>query len=440
MFLPLSRLLAEGREDDHVIALRTNQVITFAKLRADVRDMVRKLPKARKVVLAAQDSYIFAVGLLALLHSGRTIILPQNQRPKTLEALHGEDYGMLIDGVGQGTNSQPDRFDPLDPTKCEIVMYTSGSTGHPKEVRKTLKQLETEVYALESLWGSALTRATTLSTVTHQHIYGILFKILWPLSASRPFVVESFEFWEQMFPWLERETCILSSPAHLTRYPDQFSAHATPVMVFSSGGPLPFMAAQESRQRLCSLPVEVYGSTETGGIAHRQQVSEDEPWTRFNPVEVMAVNGVLQVRSPYLHSGGWCPMNDFVQFLGDGRFRLRGRNDRVVKIEGKRVSLPEVEMCLTAHEWINDVSVLMLDGKRAVLGCVVVLNDAGEALRDKVGDFRFGQRLRQDLGLKFETAGLPRQWRFVKQIPQNAQGKRTLAGLRALFGGEVIDG
>ncbi|WP_424986935.1 AMP-binding protein [Microbulbifer sp. S227A] len=439
MFLPLSSLLAQGRDKAHTVALRAGRDITFAELRADVREAMRRLPPEPRVVLAAQDSYVFAVGLLALLHAGKTICLPQNQRPKTLEPLRRQGYGMLIDGVGQAPQCHPEPFTRLDPGACDIVMFTSGSTGEPKEIRKTLAQLQTEVAALDAVWGAALSGATVLATVTHQHIYGMLFKILWPLGAGRPFVVDSFEYWEQLLPWLDGKTCVLSSPAHLTRYPDTFKAPCPPAMVFSSGGPLPFGAAQDCLHRLGTLPVEVFGSTETGGIAHRSQATEDQPWTRFDPVEVAAVDDILHVRSPYLTGDGWYPMNDMVQFQPDGRFLLRGRNDRVAKIEGKRVSLPEVETCLTAHEWIDDAAVLVLDGRRRALGGVLVLNDAGQRHRQLLGDFRFGQRLRRDLGQRFESAALPRQWRVVQRMPQTAQGKRILADLTALFAHEAAD-
>ena len=40
---------------------------------------------------------------------------------------------------------------------------------------------------------------------------------------------------------------------------------------------------------------------------------------------------------------GWREQADKITLLADGRFRLEGRIDRVVKIEGKRVSLERLE-------------------------------------------------------------------------------------------------
>ncbi len=46
--------------------------------------------------------------------------------------------------------------------------------------------------------------------------------------------------------------------------------------IFSSGGPLPFEVAQESKRLLGPVPIEVYGSSETGGIAWRSSDTKIE--------------------------------------------------------------------------------------------------------------------------------------------------------------------
>ena len=54
-------------------------------------------------------------------------------------------------------------------------------------MRKYLAQFETEVAAQEALWGPALGEAAIVATSPHQHIYGLLFRLFWPLAAGRPF-------------------------------------------------------------------------------------------------------------------------------------------------------------------------------------------------------------------------------------------------------------
>ncbi len=96
------------------------------------------------------------------------------------------------------------------------------------------------------------------------------------------------------------ETTLISSPALLKRLTEEHQPSALRC-VFSSGGPLPNDAANHSQQLFGDYPLEVFGSTETGGIAYRQQLSATQPWTLFPGVEA-ALNheNCLKLRSPTL--------------------------------------------------------------------------------------------------------------------------------------------
>lgn len=445
MFLSLSTLLSRGRKVDHLVAIRDEELLTFGMFQNDVQALIRKLPRDdhSAFVLTAKDSYMFVVGFFALMHAGRSIVLPPNSQPETLSVLKSQGYSLLKDckvETPAKTEVEDDcanaiPLNALKPETCAIDFYTSGSIGKPKKVCKTIQQLEVELSVLEALWGDMLSDSITLSTVTHQHIYGLLFKLLWPICAGRPFVVQTYSYWEQLAARLHQKCCIISSPAHLARYHDGFDVNHkdAPEIIFSSGGPLHYKAAQETTIRFKRVPTEVYGSTETGGLAYRQQHSENDLWTPFNVVDLDENNGVLQVRSPYLETDEWYTTNDLVQFEENGQFKLLGRNDRIVKIEGKRISLPELEDALVNHKWVKDISTLVLPDTRKSLACVVVLTHLGEELRKQHGNFRFKQKLRAALLDRFELMVLPKRWRFVKQIPQTPQGKRLHRDLTALF-------
>ncbi len=445
MFLPLSLLLTEGREPDHVVAIREGKGLTYVEFQRDVFDLAFKLQvgSGEQVILTAKDSYVFAVGFLALLYAGRLVVLPQNDQPRTLCLLKQKGFKLLQDGVYESTGAQIScsKFSginsskALDTSACEIEFYTSGSMGAPKKISKKLVQLENEINILEDYWGRDISRELVVATVSHQHIYGMLFKVLWPLCSGRPFDTCILKNWSSLQPRLEKRCMIISSPSHLSRFPENFKAEDKqfPSMVFSSGGPLSYSAAQRAFLHLGCLPMEIFGSTETGGIAYRQQNIEGTPWTPFRVVEVGQEEGALRVRSPYVSSGNWCQTNDLIAILKNGQFVLKGRNDRIVKVEGKRVSLPQIEIFFNNHPLVEDTSVLILDDDRKSLACIAVLNIKGENLRIKLGDFRFCRKLREELCGWFELEILPRRWRFVKHIPENSQGKRTYDELCALF-------
>ena len=116
--------------------------------------------------------------------------------------------------------------------------------------------------------------------------------------------------------------------------------------------------------------------------------------------------------------------------LPDGRFRLKGRLDRVVKVEGQRVSLPELEHALRQHPWVREAALVPLDGSRDLLGAVVILRDPAEASGERD---RLVAGLREFLLERFERVVVPRQWRFVSRLPTDERGKLTAAALRTLF-------
>ena len=78
------------------------------------------------------------------------------------------------------------------------MLYTSGSTGAPKEVVRQVHNVEAELAVLESLWGADVGTARVYSTVSHRHVYGMLFSVLWPLLQRRPFATFRLEYPEQL--------------------------------------------------------------------------------------------------------------------------------------------------------------------------------------------------------------------------------------------------
>lgn len=143
--------------------------------------------------------------------------------------------------------------------------------------------------------------------------------------------------------------------------------------------------------------------------------------------------GALAVRSPFTGHEGFLSMGDAVEISEDGRFVLKGRLDRIVKVEGKRVSLPRVEDVLKSQPEVSDAAAIDLPARQGALGAAVVLTAEGDALLARMGRFRFSRHLRTALKSRLESMEQPRYWRFISRLPENAQGKRVAADLRALF-------
>jgi acyl-coenzyme A synthetase/AMP-(fatty) acid ligase len=334
---------------------------------------------------------------------------------------------------------------PLDLQQTRAVIYTSGSSGRPLAIQKRLAQLEAEVQHLEAVFGARIDENGSPlihATVSHQHIYGLLFLTAWPLAAGRTVAVEKITYPEQMAERLGPASSVLvSSPAHLRRLPealDWSAARSGLRAIFSSGGPLPPEASQQAHALTGQSPIEVYGSSETGGVAWRQRALDGDAWTPMPDVKWRLKDDTLCVKSTHLDGDEWWETSDRAKALEDGRFVLQGRADRIAKVAEKRVSLVAMEEALVATGLLAEAKTLLVEdtlGPR--LAVVGVPSDAGSALLLAQGKRALNDRLRAELLRGFERVVLPRRFRYVRELPVNTQGKATEALLSALFKSEL---
>ncbi|CAI8895241.1 AMP-binding protein [Pseudomonas sp. IT-93MI4] len=393
----------------------------------------------QRMAVHLEDAADLAIALLGAWRAGVSVLLPADLQAQTRQRWSNEVDLWLTDHSADVHLS--DLLQPalpgaeLDLEQCRLSLCTSGSSGEPKRIDKTLRQLANEVEALEQLWGADLGEAWIIGSVATQHIYGLLFRVLWPLCAGRPFVRRQLAFPEDLqrasrehpaFAWV-------GSPALLKRMGDNLDwpALSSVRQVFSSGGALPADAAQSLQQRLQQWPTEILGSSETGGIAWRQGASL---WQPFAGVELSQdSDGALLIASPYLPAGHVEHTADAARIAADGRFELLGRLDRIVKLEEKRISLPMLEQALVAHEWVAEARLGVVQENRAVLGALLVLSDAGLFVLCEHGRRSLTEALRKHLSQHCEALALPRRWRLVRQLPLNSQGKLPQADIEALL-------
>lgn len=392
-----------------------------------------------RIAVHLEDAAQLAIALLGAWRAGVSVLLPADLQPQTrLRWSTAVDLWLtdLADDAHLTDFQQaPLAAAELDLDHCHLSLCTSGSSGEPKRIEKTLRQLANEVQALEHLWGADLGNACIIGSVGTQHIYGLLFRVLWPLCAGRPFVRRQLAFPEDLqrtsrehpaFAWV-------ASPALLKRMGDNLDWPALSAVrrVFSSGGALPAEAAQRLHARLQQWPTEILGSSETGGIAWRQG---DDLWQPFADVVLSQdSDGALLIASQYLPVDHVEHTADAARIAADGRFELLGRLDRIVKLEEKRISLPMLEQALMAHDWVAEARLGVVQENRASLGALLVLSEQGlHALRNQ-GRRTLTQELRQHLSQHCETLALPRRWRLLRQLPLNAQGKLPQAEVEALL-------
>lgn len=403
--------------------------------------------------LVCEDSAWFAAGLLAIANAGRVSVLPQAPQAGSITI-----SGAHIDAV---LTDQPRAFADFatlsmaavprinDATPCWpedsalMESYTSGSSGTPKCVLKTFGQVRREVHTLEQEWGAQLGDALVLGTVPHHHLYGLLVRVFWPLLAGRPFLTSMCLQLAELRRWAAEQRCVIvSSPAFLSRLPDV--SGLPPVTrvaaVFSSGAPLADDCAAHLQRDWGGAPIEIYGSTETGGIAWRTWSGAVERpfWRLLRGVQVdlreEPAGQRLWVKSGFTWQSDWMATGDLARLHADGRLVLLGRADDVVKFEDKRVSLHEMRTRLVTHAWVQDARLLLLEGRRRVIGAVVLLNAEGRRQLATSGKLAVNRGLRDWLRQTYEPVVMPRKWRFPESLPVNDMGKLEWTNLQGLFG------
>ncbi|HWT72961.1 MAG TPA: AMP-binding protein [Oxalicibacterium sp.] len=411
--------------------------------------------EGRHFALYLEDSIEFAAALLGAWCATKTVWLTADVLPASCAALRQSVNGFLGDfpsdcmplkaGADDGVIAcLHDDCPAMAADGIALVVHTSGTTGSAQAIPKRWSQLAAEVSTLEALFGTRLGDAALMATVSHQHIYGLLFKVLWPLAAGRAIHARMQGFPEELLQSLHSGPCaLIASPAYLKRLPAHLpwsEVRGNLRAVFSSGGPLPAETARAVGTALGSGPIEIYGSSETGGIAwrERKQNSGDDAWQPMPGVSCRASTeeSLLELRSPHLADDNWFRLADRALFGPDGRFVLQGRSDRIAKIEEKRISLDAIERALQASALVSEARVIVCDDagvQRQRIAAFVVLSDEGQRAFAAGSKLAMNKRLRQALTDTVEAVALPRRWRYLPAMPVNAQGKTTHALLQALL-------
>lgn len=297
-----------------------------------------------------------------------------------------------------------------------LTFRTSGSTGSPKPCLHALAALEQETAHLATLFPG---RRRALCAVPCHHIYGFLFGVLLPqrlgvhgdafldLRASTP-------------AWLARG----AQPGDLVIGHPEFwaavarSAPGLPqdVVGVTSTAPCPPEVAEGVVDAGLSRLVQVYGSSETAGIAARAAAHapyELFPFWRFDPS-----NPHWLVRA--MPDGGeqaFAPQ-DALQRIDERRFLVGSRHDHAVQVAGINVFPARVRDVLRRHPGVLDAAVRLMgpqEGSR--LKAFIVPAPGAPA----------APQLRADLHAWIErelaVPERPKALRFGTALPAAANGK-----------------
>ncbi len=464
---PITKFNADSRKDDYIMCYEDTwtrgNYKTWKDFLIDSAKMRRFIEStdADEFVLHCEDYWYFVCTFVALLQSQKAVYLTQNITSSFMADVRKPGMVFLTDQ----TLSEPDapglagavtiqkvideaetpsekeyRTTPaIDGETTRIFLFTSGSTGKPKAVPQRMKEFEEDNAFIIFKWAGEFTNRKLLTTVSQHHIYGFLFGISLPFTLGCPFRRNRVEFPEEFEKLTDESYVLIATPAFLKRTVEvEDKLDMKNVWIFTSGGAVSPELAVQTEKVFGFCPLEVYGSTETSGIAYRQQNKDQLVWTPFANAKIwLGDDGCLRIISPYIKNPEGFATADLAEIFEDGRFLLKGRSDSIVKIEEKRISMTEVENRLLETGLVEDVKVVALSNDvRQYLAAALVLNEKGREQFKDAEKFMINRWFHDFLMKYFENVVIPKKWRFMDKLPTDVQGKKHKLEIMALFTSE----
>lgn len=291
-----------------------------------------------------------------------------------------------------------------------LTFETSGSTGHPKRIAHELLDLAEEVGAIEA---SALARVSerrrVVCCVPVRHIYGCIWGALVPRLLGLDCVDIAGSPPARLGGVLRPGDLVIATP-HVWEHAGLDDAGLPEGIVgVTSGAPATPVTWDILRRAGLEAVIEVYGSTETGGIGWR--VEPDEDLALF-PHIARAGDAALIRRTaarPF-------EPPDILEWSSPTRFRPKGRRDGMVQIAGVNVSPEAVRAHLCAHDGVRDAAVRPADGR---LKAFVVPEDEWSDTD------RLRAALRVHVMRGLAPSSRPDRFTFGAALPMNDLGKRS---------------
>ncbi len=388
-----------------------------------------------RIAIVTDDGYHFVAALYAVLSEGKTAVLLGSRksvltgRDALFDLALVEEAGGSEKEITLSSLVEKEERKNLNPVKedAKILLYTSGSTGAPKAILKTVSLLDAEARITTALFGADLAGTTLASCVDPAHLYGLTFAIWMPMALGIPLFGKRLLSQED-FTKLTGPLAVIATPTFL-RYLDTKLPPINAKFLLSAGGKLEESAISHAHTAFQCDVSEIYGSTEAGVVGTRRHAIglAETLWSFCPGVSLKdTANGIVTIRTPLTESGAFT-LEDRLAFTDETHFTLLGRLDRIVKIGEERISLDEINSVVKEKLGFSVYAVGVKRGTQCRIGLVV--EEAQDHLFVRGAIPKYLESLR---GAIPEVA-MPRFWRTVTHFPTNDRGKLDRKKMEALF-------
>ena len=354
----------------------------------------------------------------------------------------------------------PPRFEPVDTSAMDpaMLLYTSGSTGHPKGALHGHRIIEGYLLTFKLFFNVEFDESTVFYTPSDWAWVGGLLDILLPaLVFGHPVVADQKRFSAaRAFEVIARNgvTHAFLTPTALkmmAQIEDPASKYDLDLRVIASGGE---SVADElhkwSERDLGAVINEFYGLTEVNHLVGGcEALWPGVPgWMGLpypgrtvgvldgdaNPIapgeigEIAVRPGdptqmIEYWRNPVATRGqyksGWIMTGDQGTIDGNGYIRFLGRDDDMISSAGYRIGPAEVEECLVRHPQVAEVAVIPSPDRirGQVVKAVVVLADGCAPSEDLTAE------LQVQVKTQLAAYKYPRMVQYVDSLPKTTTGK-----------------
>ena len=401
---------ASALADPDKPALRIgDESVTHGELDAMAARFGKTIKRGERVLLAAPPSIEWAARYLGIFRAG-AVAVPANPAYTAAE----------LDAVVEASRSASWE-ERTGPDAVALVAFTSGTTGKPKPVPLTHRNLLTSIRAAMAAWrwsaDDVLVHALPLF---HQHGLGGLHATL--IAGSTLRVLPRFDS-EQLLHALGRATLLFAVPTMYQRLEGDESPNRLRLCV-SGSAPLGGKAYENAVRVLGQGPLVRYGTTESG-LDTSQPYDERNAETVGIPLPGVELrfggDGEILLRGPQVSAAhlrdGWFHTGDIGRLDEvTGHLLIDGRSKEMIITGGMKVYPREVEMALETHPDVAEAAVAGVASERwgeQVTAWVVV----------KPGATFDAEALIEHASVRLAPYKRPKEIRRLDSLPRNHVGK-----------------